>query len=243
MPLDLIEVVKNYSGFNKTSHNEKIKFFGWFLHTQKGHDTITQASIKSCYEQLHLDKPTNVTSHFTSLSSKKPKELIKKGSGYFLPMHIRDQFSESYGMKPPEVNPKTEQVLPISVIEGTRDYYKKIILQVNQCYETNCFDACSVMIRKFIEILIIDVYEQNGRANEIRDGNNFYMLSGLIATILADTNFNLGRETVKHLPDIKSLGDRAAHNRRYLAIKADIDKLIQPLRVIADELLHLAKFK
>ena len=159
-------------------------------------------------------------------------------------MHIREQYSGKYDKKTVVVNPKTEQVLPLAVIEKTRGYYKNIILQANQCYETNCFDACSVMIRKFVEILIIDVYEQNGRARDIKDaGGEFHMLSNLVNTILADTAFNIGRETKKYLPDIKSLGDRAAHNRRYLATKPDVDKLISPLRVIADELLHLAKLK
>jgi len=45
------------------------------------------------------------------------------------------------------------------------------------------------------------------------------------------------------LPEIKSLGDRSAHNRRYIAKKADVDKVIPGLRVLADDLLHLGKLK
>jgi hypothetical protein len=100
------------------------------------------------------------------------------------------------------------------------------------------------MIRKFVEILIIEVYEAHDKAAEIKHpGGNFFMLSDLIATILKDSAWNLGRETKECLPPIKKMGDQAAHNRRYVATKSDVDKVLSGLRVAADELLHLAKLK
>jgi hypothetical protein len=42
---------------------------------------------------------------------------------------------------------------------------------------------------------------------------------------------------------MKSGGDRAAHHRQYIARKADVDKMIHYLRVIIEELLHLAKLR
>ena len=69
------------------------------------------------------------------------------------------------------------------------------------------------------------------------------MLSALVDTIMNDPAFNLGRETKRGLPLIKSLGDRSAHNRFYIAKKPDIDKVTHDLRVIADELLHTAGLK
>ena len=100
------------------------------------------------------------------------------------------------------------------------------------------------MVRKFVEILIIEVYEAHGKANEIKDKNgDFLMLGDLITALLKDNSWNLQRDTKKYLPDIKSLGDRAAHNRRFMAKKPDVDRLIPGLRVIADELIHLAKIK
>jgi hypothetical protein len=39
---------------------------------------------------------------------------------------------------------------------------------------------------------------------------------------------------------MESLGDRAAHARRYIATKQDVDKVISGLRVVVEELLHLA---
>jgi hypothetical protein len=140
--------------------------------------------------------------------------------------------------------PKTEQVLPFAVVQGTRTYLERMITQANGCYEHGWYDACSVMVRKFAETLIIEVYEEKKEAHEIKDSdNNFFMLEKLINHILTKTSWGLQRETKKFLPEIKKLGDRAAHNRRWECKKDDIDKILSGLRVIADDLLHLANLK
>jgi hypothetical protein len=140
--------------------------------------------------------------------------------------------------------PSTESVLPMDVVRGARGYLEAIVTQINGCYEHQWYDACSVMIRKLAEILIIAVYEHKGAAHEIKgtDGN-FLMLSKLIDNIKTKTTWNLGRETKPCLDKMKELGDRAAHNRHYVAKKADVDGLRSGLRVTVDDLLHQAAFK
>jgi hypothetical protein len=141
--------------------------------------------------------------------------------------------------------PQTEQVLPNVVVKGTRGYLEKIILQANGCYEHQWFDACSVMIRKFIENLIILVYERNGKEDEIKDpaSNNYFMLGTLIDRYLVQKYWSIGRETQTSLPLIKELGDRAAHTRHFVATKPDVDKALKGFRVAAEELLHHANLK
>jgi hypothetical protein len=140
--------------------------------------------------------------------------------------------------------PKTEQVLPLSVLAKTRTYLETIATQANGCYEHQWFDACSVMIRKLVETLIIELYEEKSKADRIKDdGGNYLLLRDLIDRVLNDSSWNLGRETKKGLPLVKSLGDNSAHNRRFIAKKEDVDKFIGPLRVLTDELLHLSGLK
>jgi hypothetical protein len=140
--------------------------------------------------------------------------------------------------------PKSEPVLPMDVVRGTRGYFEKMITQANGTYEHGWFDASSVMIRKFVENLIIEVYEKHKKEADIRDANgDFFMLSRLIDIVGADDAWNLNRNTKKGLVPIKELGDRAAHARRFIATKGDVDKLIPGLRDIADEFLHLAGLK
>lgn len=137
--------------------------------------------------------------------------------------------------------PATEHVLPLDVIKNTRKYFEQIVNQANGCYEKGWFDACSVMVRKLIEVLIIAVFEAKGEAAAIKKDDNFLMLSGLVDAILARTDWNLGRETKVALPRLKTLGDRSAHNRHYMARKADLDKVLPDLRVAVEDLLYHGK--
>jgi hypothetical protein len=136
--------------------------------------------------------------------------------------------------------PATEQVLPLDVVKGTRTYLEQIVNQANGCYQKGWYDACSVMVRKLVEVLIIAVFEAKGAAAAIKKDDNFLMLSGLVDAILARADWNLGRETKTALPLLKSLGDRSAHNRHYMARKADVDRVLPGLRVMVEDLLHHA---
>jgi Domain of unknown function (DUF4145) len=141
--------------------------------------------------------------------------------------------------------PATEQVLPLAVLLGTRDYFVKIVTQINGCYEHQWYDACSVMLRKLAEILIIAVYEAKNESDEIKGADgNFLMLSKLIENIKTKTAWNLGRDTKTCLDKMKELGDWAAHNRHYTATKPDVDGLIsKKFRVAVEDLLHHAGLK
>jgi hypothetical protein len=139
--------------------------------------------------------------------------------------------------------PSSEMVLPSAVLAKAPTYLQRSLLQANGCYERRWFDASSVMIRKLIETLIIDVYEKHGKEAEIKKDGDYLMLSGLITAILNQSYWHLQRETKRELPEIKKLGDRAAHNRRYEATKQDIDQIRSGLRATVDDLLHLAGYK
>ncbi len=241
--MELQDLVRSIGRFDSWSHAEKIRFFAWFIHSQRGKDRFNAADIKSCYDGLHIEEPSNISPFLSQMEKRKPKEAIKDSRGYYLARHVRDALADKYDQRSVDPRPKTEQVLPQSVVNDTRSYIERIIQQANGCYEHGWFDGCMVMVRKFVEILIIEVYEAHGKTAEIKDRNSdFLMLRDLVTTILNDS-WNLSRDTKRALPEIKSYGDRSAHNRRYLAHKADVDKLIPGLRVVADDLLHLAKLK
>ncbi|MEZ6074094.1 MAG: hypothetical protein R3C59_16825 [Planctomycetaceae bacterium] len=134
--------------------------------------------------------------------------------------------------------------LPMAVWAGTRGYIEKIAKQVNGCYQHGYFDAASVLVRRLIETLLIECYEHLNIESKIRktDGN-YPMLSDIITGAVDNLHLSLGRETKNVLKEIKTTGDRAAHNRRYNAVKADLDKMQSGVRLAVDELLHLAGFK
>ncbi|MHC4696698.1 MAG: DUF4145 domain-containing protein [Planctomycetota bacterium] len=117
--------------------------------------------------------------------------------------------------------------------------------QINGCYEKGWFDGCAVMMRRLLETLIIECYETHNMGNAIKDPRtgDFFYLSDLIGKIHKETSWNLGRNTKRALPSLKSIGDQSAHSRRYNAHREDIDRVIPDFRTASQELLYLARLK
>jgi hypothetical protein len=69
------------------------------------------------------------------------------------------------------------------------------------------------------------------------------MLSGISADAIDKGALSLGRETKSVLRELKAIGDRAAHNRRYNAVRADLEKIRLGVRLIVDELIQLAELR
>jgi hypothetical protein len=147
---------------------------------------------------------------------------------------------------PPEEGtaPDTQQVLPHSVVRGTRGYIEKVTAQINGTFENGWFDACAVMIRRLLETLIIEVFEAHAISDRIKGpGGDFLYLRDLISKTLTESTWNLSRNTKLALPKLKDVGDKSAHSRRYNAHRADIQSILPEIRVTVQELVYLAKLK
>lgn len=146
-------------------------------------------------------------------------------------------------LKPPPEGFKAEtaQVIPLSYIRNTRGYIEKLANQINGCYEKGWFDACAVMVRRLVEILIIEVYEAKGLAANIKDDTgNYFMMEALIRSVATEPSWTLNRFTRQYLPRIADAGNLSAHSIRYNAHVTDIDPLISGLHVIVQDLIGLA---
>lgn len=140
---------------------------------------------------------------------------------------------------------KTEMVISSSIFKNTRGYIEKVVTQINGAYEQGWYDCCAVMIRRLLETLIVEAYEKYGIANNIKNPttNDFYFLGDLIQIALSEPSWNLSRNTKQSMPKLKNIGDLSAHSRRYNAHRPDIDKIIQDLRIVSQELLYLSGLK
>ena len=62
-----------------------------------------------------------------------------------------------------------EKLVPPGIVEGTRGYVERIVRQANGCYSKGWYDACAVMVRRLIEILIIDSFDAKDKLNDIKE--------------------------------------------------------------------------
>ena len=144
--------------------------------------------------------------------------------------------------QPPEMGAAspTEKVLPLSVVRGTRGYLETITHQLNGSYEHGSYDACAVMMRKLIEALIVELFEERGMAAKIQTPTgDFMQLEALIGQVIGEPTWNLSRTTKQALPDVKKVGDNSAHGRRFAAHRGDIDGLRVGFRAAVQELVQL----
>lgn len=134
--------------------------------------------------------------------------------------------------------------LPEEIWKNTRGYVEKIAFQVNGSFQYGFYDGGSVLLRRLIETLLIECYEHEKIQTRISDSDgNYFMLSGIITDAVDKSGLSLGRETKSVLRDLKTIGDRAAHNRRYNAVRADLEKIRLGARLVVDELIQLADLR
>lgn len=148
--------------------------------------------------------------------------------------------------RPPDEGtlPETEQVLPHSIFRDTREYIEKIVFQINGTYERGWFDGCAVMIRRLVETLIIEAFERHKIEAKIKNAQgDFVYLNDLVTATLNETTWNLGRNAKRGLKELKDVGDKSAHSRRFNAHVWDIDTIRSSLRDVAQELLTIAELR
>lgn len=141
---------------------------------------------------------------------------------------------------------KVEQAVglfPLSILNQTKRGYLVLIgREINGCYDGALFDGCAVMMRRLLEVVIIEAYEGCGIDAKIKNANgDFDQLTELITKALGESTWNLSRNTKKHLPRLKDLGHQSAHGKYFHAKPEDIQKLEDGFRVVIEEFLHIAK--
>ena len=134
-------------------------------------------------------------------------------------------------------------LFPLEILNNSRGYIVNIGHQASECYNSELYDACLVMVIKLLETLIIECFERYSVEEKIKGkDNHYYYLNDLINKFLIEDKWSINRNTSKSLPKIKSLGDLSAHNRRFSAKRGDIDNIRIDLRIIIEDLIHLIDY-
>ena len=138
--------------------------------------------------------------------------------------------------------PRAELVIDSSLVKGTRGYLIRVVDQINGTYENGWYDACAIMLRRLIETLIIEVYVETGRSEDIKKNGRFMRLDGLVKFASNDNLLALD-ESGNTLRKLKDIGNWSAHKRRYNANRQDIDRVLPAVRIVVQEMVYLAKYK
>jgi hypothetical protein len=134
------------------------------------------------------------------------------------------------------------ELFPLALIARTkRGYLLTIAKQMNGCFREGWYDGCAVMMRRLVEIVLIEAFEHQGVAHKVKDAaGNYLHLSDLIGRALAEPNFKLSRNSKTELPKLRDIGHRSAHGRHFTAQPSDIAKVGGGVRVVVEEFLYHA---
>jgi hypothetical protein len=103
------------------------------------------------------------------------------------------------------------------------------------------YDACAVMMRRLLEISIIEAFEGRGLAAKVKTAKgDFVQLTELVGAALAETSWNLSRNAKTALPKLRDVGHMSAHGRYFIAQRSDVEKVQPGCRVTVEEFLRLA---
>ena len=133
-------------------------------------------------------------------------------------------------------------LFPLSILsQARRGYLVTVGRQMNGCFSKGWYDASAVMMRKLLEICLIEAFEAKGIAAMIKDSDGNYLhLSDLIARALNENSWTLSRNCKKALPVLRDAGHNSAHGRYYHASRNDVERLRQDCRIVIEEFLHHA---
>lgn len=147
--------------------------------------------------------------------------------------------------KPPAEGskPATARIIDTALLWGAPGNFVRVVDQINGAYEHGWYDACAIMLRRLLEMLIIEAFVANGMKEKIKGQNGrFLNLNGLIRQACSESSWALDDDGAI-LRRLNAIGNWSAHKRRFVANRDDIDKHVSALRIVIQELAFLAKLK
>jgi hypothetical protein len=125
-----------------------------------------------------------------------------------------------------------------NLFTGRDRYLRDITIEINTTYRNGAYNACSVLLRRLLETLIIKAHTRNGTAEMARKNDReYHHLGKLIEDVVANQSFGLTRGAYEAMPGLKLLGDWGAHNPSVLVRHSDLDPLKTKVRLCFEELL------
>lgn len=237
-----IENFSRQAGLSDKTELEKAELLAYFLSESKQEVEFTVGDISSIIFALGFAKPNQSRLKNNIIKSKNFIKGSKKDT-YRISVKRLKQLRESYT----DVNESEEIISDDSVIpevllqETKRPYLIKLAQQINASYEHNLFDACSLMMRRMLEVLLIHAFENAGIEGDVKDSEgNYQNLKTLINKAISRTEINISTDVKKDMDKFRELGNLSAHRVKYNCRKDDIRTSKLEYRATIEELLYIA---
>lgn len=145
----------------------------------------------------------------------------------------------SWSVPAPVPTPGEEDaIFPLEML-ARRKYLVSIGRQANGCFAKEWFDACGVMMRRLLEIAILEAFEHRGLEAKIKNDRGEYFQLTELAKAALDQRWPLSRRTKPILLELVGAGNRPAHGK-LLTYRKYIEEVRQGYRDAVEDFLRLA---
>ena len=213
--------------------------------SSKSEPEFSVDEVLECFSDLHFSRP-NISRLKKSI--KASKDIVKGRSADTHKLHAKT--ITRLDAEIPELNEKSEEIvsddviIPSSLYSATRGYIESLSKQINATYEHNVFDGCAVLMRRLLEILLIQSYEHLSIEAEIQDvSGNFQMLNHIVTNAKKNKKLGLSRNSRDTIDEFRVLGNFSAHKIFYNAKRKDLSKITTEYRATIEELLYKSGIK
>lgn len=238
-----VEIFSQKYNLVEKSEIDKVLYLAYYLHQNKQEIEFTINDVSSIIFALGFARPNQ-----SRLKAKitKSKSFVK-GSKKDL-FRLSAKTLSELGEIIPDITESEEimsddSILPeILLKESKRQYLIKLAQQINSSYENNLFDACTLMMRRLLEVLLIHCFEAESIEADVKDDEgNYKNLKTLINTAISRPEIKLSNDAKKDMDKFRELGNLSAHRVKYSCRKDDIRVVKLEFRAVVEELLYAAK--
>jgi hypothetical protein len=232
--MKVFDFIRKYD-LNNKDQIEKATFLSFFHYKENQITSFTMQQINDFFVNAGFNAP-NVSRLKDNLT--KGKRKIFTISLSFIPAKLQElEYSIGSDWQNNEFIESSSELLDETKFCGKRGYLDKLIKQINFTYNGNCFDACSVLLRRVFEITLIHSYEKLNIENEIKNNNEYIGLDSIVKNAINNRILNLSR-IKNEFDNLRKVGNLSAHGATYTASKKDIDDIKISYRVMLEELYN-----
>lgn len=130
-----------------------------------------------------------------------------------------------------------DMIIPNDLISPASDRIRSLAWQVNNAYKMETFDACSLMMRRLLNVLIILMYKKHNSAKRLKSGKYYLTLEQVVEDIKRYNPFGVSLHTIKEMEEFASICDNSVHGLFDNCTQEDIDKNQSLYRFILFDIL------
>lgn len=224
------------------SELEKVEYLAYYLLENKQEPEFTIGDISSLVFALGFAKPNQTRLKVKVVKSTSFVNGSKKGLFRLSAKKLASLRSSHPDVSESEEILSDDSILPEILLQETkRPYLIKLAQQINSSYENNLFDACSLMMRRLLEVLLIHCFEHASIEADVKDSEgNYQNLKTLINKASSRTKIEISNDVKKDMDKFRELGNLSAHRVKYNCRRDDIRKTKLEYRAIVEELLYVS---